>query len=73
MNKKIREIMTKFDNTETLEQAQLLSLFLTQKKLQEALKLLGVDRTSKKRRFSSMQTDMIQNFKQGSRNIGKYF
>ena len=29
MNKKIREIMTKFDNTKTLEQAQL----LTQKKL----------------------------------------
>ena len=37
MNMKIREIMTQFDNTETLEQAQLLSLLLTQKKLQEAL------------------------------------
>ena len=45
---------------------------LTQKKLQEALKLLGVDTTSKKRRFSSMQTDMIQNVKQGLRNIGKH-
>ena len=71
MNKKIRENLTKFDNTETLEQAQLLSLFLTQKKLQEALKLLGVDTTSKKRRFSSMQTDLIENVKQGLRNIGK--
>ena len=59
MNKKIREIMTQFDNTETLEQAQLLSLFLTQKKLQEALKLLGVDTTSKKKRFASMQTNVI--------------
>ena len=28
MNKMIREIMTKFDNIEILEQAQLLSLFL---------------------------------------------
>ena len=71
MYKKIREIMTQFDNTETLEQAQLLSLLLTQKKLQEALKLLGVDTTSKKRKFSSMQTDMIENVKQGLRNIGK--
>ena len=33
MNKKIREIMTQVDNTKMLEQAQLLSLFLTQKKL----------------------------------------
>ena len=72
MNKKIREIMTKIDNIETLEQAHLLSLFLTQKKLQEALKLLGVDTTSKKRRFSSMQTDLIENVKQGLRNIGKH-
>ena len=51
MNKKIREIMTQFHNTETLEQAQLLSLLITQKKLQEALKLLGVDTTSNKRNF----------------------
>ena len=72
MNKKIREIMTQFDNIETLEQAQLLSLFLTQKKLQEALKLLVVDTTSKKRRFSSIQIDLIENVKQGLRKIGKY-
>ena len=63
INKKIRENMTQFDNIETLEQAQFLSLFLTQKKLQEALKLLGVDTTSKKRRFSSMQTNLIENVK----------
>ena len=50
----------------------MLSIFLTQKKLQEALKLLGVDTTSKKRRFSSMQTDLIENVKQGLRNIGKH-
>ena len=64
--------MTHFDNTETLEQAHFLSLFLTQKKLQEALKLLGVDTTSKKRRFSNMQTNVIENVKQGLRNIGKH-
>ena len=72
INKKIREIMTQFDNIETLEQAQLLSLLFTQKKLQEALKLLGVNTTSKKRKFSSMQTDLIENVKQGLRNIGKH-
>ena len=48
MNKTIREIMKKFDNIEILEQAQLLSLLLTQKKLQEALKFLGVDMKKKK-------------------------
>ena len=72
MNKKIREIMTQFDNTKTLEQAQLLSLFLTQKKLQEALKLLVVDTILKKRRFSNMQTDVIENVKQVLRNIRKH-
>ena len=72
MNKKIREIMRKFDNIEILEQAQLLSLFLTQKKFQEAFKLLGVDTTSKKIRFSNIQTDVIENVKQGLRNIGKH-
>ena len=70
MNKKIREIMTQFDNSKTLELDQLLSLFLTQKKLQEALKFLGVDTISKKRRFSSMQIVLIENVKQGLRNIG---
>ena len=63
MNMKIREIMTKFNNIETLEQDQLLSLLLTQKKLQEELKLLGVDTTSKKKRFSNMQTDVTENVK----------
>ena len=71
MNKKIREIMTKFDKTKTLEQAQFLSLLLTQKKLQETLKLLGVDTTSKKRNFYNMQIDVIENVKQGLRNIEK--
>ena len=59
MNKKIRESMTKFDNIGTLEQAQLLSLLLTKKKLQETLKLLGVDTKSKKRIISNMQIDVI--------------
>ena len=54
MNKMIREIMKKIDNIKIIEQTQLLSPFLTQKKLQEALKLLGVDMTTKKRRFSNM-------------------
>ena len=71
MNKKIIEIMTQFDNTKTLEQAQFLSLFLIQKKLHEALKLLGVDTTSNKRIFSNMQSDVIENSKQSLRNIGK--
>ena len=33
--------------------------------------MLGVDTTSKKRRFYSMQIDLIENVKQGLRNIGK--
>ena len=65
-------MMTKFDNIEILEQAQSLSVFLKQKKLQEALKLLGVNMTTKKRRFSNMQTNVIENVKQGLRNIEKY-
>ena len=64
--------MTQFGNTETLEKAQFLSLLITQKRLQEALKLLVVDTTSKKRRFSNMQIDVIENVKQGLRNIGKH-
>ena len=71
MNKMIREIIIKNDNIEIIEQAQLLSLFLAQKKFQEALKLLDVDMKTKKRRFSNMQTNVIENVKQGLRNIGK--
>ena len=58
MNKMIREIMTKFDSIEILEQAQFLSLFPIQKKLHEAFKLVNVDTASKKRIFSSMKTDL---------------
>ena len=34
--------------------------------------MLGVDTKSKKRRFSNMQINVIENVKQGLRNIGKH-
>ena len=56
---------------ETLEKTQVLAHVLLQKKLEESLKLLGVDTTSKHRKCSNIQSDIIENVKKGLSSIAK--
>ena len=71
MNKIVIEITCKFDVLKTLGKTQVLARVLLQKNLEESLNFLGVDTTSKKRKFSNMQSDIIENIKKCLNSIGK--
>lgn len=71
LNKIVKEITSKFDFLESLEKTQVLACVLLHKNLEESLKLIGVDTTSKKRKFSNMQSDIIENVKKGLSSLGK--
>lgn len=49
----------------------MLARVLLQKNLEESWKLLGVDTTPKKRKFSNMQSDIVENVMNGLTSIGK--
>lgn len=73
LNKKSKKILAQFENLDTLEKTQLLSIQLLNNELKEPLKLLGVDTILKKRKFSDLHKDIVENVKGGLGSVGKQY
>ena len=71
LNKKSKEIIAQFENLDTVEKTQLLSISLLKDELKEPLKLLGIDTSVKKRKTSKLQKDIVESVKEGLHSIGK--
>ena len=71
LNKKSKEIIAQFENLDTMDKTQLLSSSLLKYELKEPLKLLGIDKSVKKRKTSKLQKDIVESVKEGLHSIGK--
>ena len=71
LNKKSKEIIAQFENLDTMEKTQLLSISLLKDELKEPLRLLGIDTSIKKRRTSKLEKDIVESVKEGLYSIGK--
>ena len=63
LNKNSKEIIVQFQNLNTVEKTQLLSISLLKDELKESLKLLGIDTSIKKRRTSKLQKYIVESVK----------
>ena len=71
LNKKSKEIIAQFENLDTVEKTQLLSISLLKDELKEPLRLLGIDTSIKKRRTSKLEKDIVESVKEGLHSIGE--
>ena len=71
MNKKSRKIFAQFENLDTLEKTQLLSITLLKDELKESLKLLGVDASLKRTKMSNVQKNIVESVQEHLHSIGK--
>ena len=71
LNKNSKEIIVKFENLDTVEETQLLSILLLKDKLKEPLKLQEIDTSVKKGKTSKLKKDIVESIKEGLHSIGK--
>ena len=69
--KSSKEIIAQFENLDTVEKTQLLSISVLKDKLKDPLKLLGIDTSVKKRKTSKLQNNIVESVKEGLHSIGK--
>ena len=71
LNKKSKEIIAQFENLDTVEKTQLLSISLLKDELKEPLKLLGIDTSVKKRNILNYKKILLKVLRKGYTPLGK--